>query len=138
MPANVTFDGVNKVRANMRVYPERIQNGVLQLFSAEAPGLQHEAVARKPWTDITGAARQTLRAQYGRGDELVFKSQGPDGSVIIDRNPGKHDDLVLALSHGVFYGRFLELSHNGRWATVIPTMRRRVPMIIERLRRLLR
>ena len=134
MTARVSFDGFNKVAVNMRNHPQRVNRAVLGVMAQEAPRLQREAVLAKPWTDITGAARQTMRGQYGRGDELVFRSQDAAGQMRADRNAGKQDELVLALSHGVYYGVFLELANEGNYASIIPTMSRNAPRIFDRIR----
>ena len=64
------------------------------------PMLEKRAKANAPWTDRTGAARRGLFA------ETVVSAT----------------EVVVALSHSVTYGVYLELGHAGRFAILQPTL----------------
>ncbi len=63
--------------------------------------LEEDAKNNAPWTDRTGQARQRLTA-------YVTKIQ-----------PGVYE---ITLAHGVSYGIWLELAHEKRFATIMPTI----------------
>ena len=62
--------------------------------------LREQMKREAPWTDRRGAARQQLLAEVEQDD----------------------DKIALVLSHGVPYGKFLELSNGGRYAIIGPTI----------------
>lgn len=66
-----------------------------------APELTKYARANRPWTDRTGNARRGLRGY--------------------SRTTATH--LVIGIAHTVFYGKFLEKRHAGRYAILGPTLR---------------
>jgi len=72
--------------------------GVLAVYF----GVKMEIYAKQnaPWTDRTGNARQTLFS-------------------LVELTPG---EAVLYLSHGVSYGKWLELCNQGRYAIIMPAM----------------
>ena len=71
--------------------------------------LENDAKQRAPWTDRTGLARNTLRAYTAQ------------------LQPGICE---ITVSHGVTYGVYLELAHEKRFATIMPTIQRRSPEIM--------
>lgn len=76
------------------------------LFAAfETLGLkmQNYAKANKPWTNRTGRAQQSLNG----------------GALVVDS-----DTIAAFVAHGVFYGVFLELSHQRRFAILEATARK--------------
>ncbi|ADQ06506.1 conserved hypothetical protein [Caldicellulosiruptor hydrothermalis 108] len=80
---------------------ERKKAGLYALLLDWAGNLEAYAKENAPWTDRTGNARQGLH-----------------GGVDIN---GK-DSYTLYLSHGVEYGIWLELAHDGNYAIVGPTI----------------
>ncbi|MBO8169344.1 MAG: hypothetical protein H0Z35_09205 [Thermoanaerobacteraceae bacterium] len=83
-----------------RDYIDRKKAGLYALLLNWAGQLEGYAKQHAPWTDRTGHARQGLHAGVeDRGDEFV-----------------------LYLSHGVEYGIWLEMAHNGKYAIVGPTV----------------
>ena len=136
MPAR--FDGVNVIRANMKAHPDKVADAVEGVLQYHGPQVLREAIQRKPWTDITGNARQTMNYQVGRGNEVTLSSLGPNHHTLTDRLAGNRDEIVLALAHGVYYGVFLELANDGVWGTILKTMDRNAPKIIGDIRKILR
>ena len=86
------------------------------LAKAFEPRLEGTAKAGAPWTDRTGNARQSL-----------FSTS----EVLKDR-------VILYLSHGVEYGKYLELRFSGRYAIVLKTLQAHYGAIAGALRDLYR
>lgn len=82
-------------------YLRRVKEGMLRLAQTYAAQLRSHAQRTRPWTDRTSNARQRLMA----------KAQW-EGNV-----------LIFYLFHQMFYGVFLELRWNGRYAVLMPTLR---------------
>lgn len=76
--------------------------------------LEASAKANAPWTDRTGNARQTLFSVREAEREVVR----------------------IYLSHGVPYGKWLELCNSGRYAIVMKTLQRHYGPIMDSVRRL--
>lgn len=76
----------------------------------ERAAVQVEAYAKShaPWDDRTGDARRSI---YTEVDNI-------DGQVSI------------YLSHGVEYGKWLELIQNGRFAIIMKTLERYAPLVM--------
>lgn len=85
----------------------------LEKHAGEIKALMQREAA---WTDRTGAARRELKATVE-----VNGSQ-----------------VSLYLAHGVPYGKWLELSHGGRYAIVGPTISRMGPRIGDDLKAAMR
>ena len=137
MPPLVTFQGKQHVLARMRDFDERLREEVLVLLHAEAPlyldAAQDQTYSEKRWTDITGNARNTLNVQIGRGDEVIVRYEDEKGNTREEAIGDDHDDLVLVLAHGRYYGQFLEEANEGLYATVIPTMNALAPLTMGNL-----
>jgi|LakMenEpi03Aug12_release.lakeMendotaPanAssembly.Ray.scaffolds.fasta_scaffold494891_2 hypothetical protein len=73
--------------------------------------MRHEA----HWTDRSGAARRGLFSDHAR-----------EGNAIVAR-----------FGHTMEYGRFLELSHGGKYAIVMPTIQAKMPDLEARMAKLL-
>lgn len=94
-------------------FGERVNTHALtQHLERQAPRIQEQMQADAPWKDRTGAARRALRA--------TVETSGRE--------------VELALSHGVEYGKFLELSNGGRYAIIGPTVIRLGPEIMRGLK----
>jgi hypothetical protein len=85
-----------RVRGLQRLVTSRLE------ARAKAFGVDAEARMKvnAPWTNRTGAARAGLSV-----------------SVVVGGTA-----IVLTYAHGVFYGIFLELKNQGRYAIVIPSI----------------
>ena len=72
--------------------------------------LENDAKQKAPWTDRTGQARQRLTAYVTELQPAICE---------------------ITLAHGVDYGVFLELAHEKRFATIMPTIQRKSPEIMK-------
>lgn len=100
----------------MANYEQRATAAALKLLDLFAPMVESYAKANKPWTDRTGNARQTL---FSVTDVA-------------------HDVVKLYLSHGMEYGKWLELCNSGRYAIVMPTLQAHYGQIMAALNDLFR
>lgn len=80
---------------------------VRRLAQRYAPEIETWMKRNAPWTDRTGNARQTLHSEV---EELV-------------------NVTVITFAHGMDYGRYLELSHGGRYAIIGPALDHFAPLI---------
>jgi len=105
-PPEVITEGLTR-------YEERLLAAVGALARYFEPLLENDAKAHAPWTDRTGNARQSLFA-------------------VTDED--KRQNLVtLFLSHGVEYGKWLELCNAGQYAIIMETLEIWYPDIMSAL-----
>ena len=96
----ITMHGIDEVSNNLRAW-DRAKRADLGRVAEQQlkPMLEQHARSNAPWTDQTGNARRGLR-----------------GSTEMTAT-----ELVLRLSHSVYYGVFLELCNAGQYAILLPT-----------------
>lgn len=97
-------------------YVSAIHQGIQAIAQRWAPEIENWMKQNAPWTDRTGNARQTL---YTETSEVV------------------NEMVELILSHGVYYGIFLELCNAGKYAIVGPALDHFAPKIWADVRRML-
>lgn len=107
--------GGRQVIANFERWQDRRHAAMVLLAEHWAARLEGQMKAEAPWTDRTGAARKGLR-----GEAL----EAPDR-------------LSIILAHGVDYGVFLELAHDGKYAILWPTAQRYAPEVVADIRSLM-
>ncbi|MFP4344248.1 MAG: hypothetical protein ACLFU8_06120 [Anaerolineales bacterium] len=104
--------------------------------------MQNAGRAAAPWEDRTGNARSGLFfAVDGFGlHPIVGRVSGKARRLQTDSATisGDKDRLILVFGHTVYYGKFLELAHGGRYAIVMSTLEARVPVLERMLKALLR
>lgn len=91
---------------NVRLHGDAIVASVGEFAAAVATSLERFAKANAPWRDITGQARATLNA-------------------IVER---LGDAYRIVLSHGVFYGIYLELKHAGFYGIILKALQAHAPL----------
>lgn len=101
MSARIEWRGADEVRRNMAVYGGKVHDAVRAVANYWAGVLEAYAKDEASWTDRTGNARQGLHTFI---EELA------------------QDTVALYLSHGVEYGKYLELRWQGRFAIIMPTL----------------
>jgi len=97
-------------------YGLKLRVAVKALADYFAQKMQDEARRNAPWQDRTGNARSGLA---GLAEQAAL------------------DLMVIYLTHGVEYGKWLELANGGKYAIVVPTIQRNLPEIERMLQRLL-
>ena len=99
--ATVEWDDGHIV-ANLREFDKKLERRVDVLMDYEAAYATSYIKSTAPWTDRTGAART--------------------GLIAISNNLGS-GSFELLMSYSVYYGIYLELANNGRYAVIGPAMR---------------
>lgn len=79
----------------------RIIPAVKALAEAQAVELESYMKRKRPWTDRTGRAKLGLSATVSQPSETMFR---------------------ITLSHGVTYGKWLELANEKKYAIIKPTI----------------
>lgn len=87
-------------RAIARTGERAKTHALVPYLERQADRLRGQMKQEAPWTDRTGAARRQLLAEVEQDAQKV----------------------ALVLSHGVPYGKYLELSNGGRYAIIGPTV----------------
>ena len=102
MPSvSIEWRGDDKILQRMSEYERKVLEAVVGVADYFTPVIESYAKDNAPWTDRTGNARQSLHAF----------------TQVLAR-----DTVALYLAHGVNYGVFLELAHQGRYAIIMPTL----------------
>jgi len=96
------------------LYADAIEAELLKLMQRYAPVVENYMKQQAPWTDRTGLARQ------GMYTKVEYK---PKQFIRMD------------LDHRMWYGKYLEYHHAGRFAIVLPTRDYYGPRIINEARR---
>lgn len=118
---------------NIEKYGQRIEAGIYAVASRWGQGIQDQARQNATWEDRTGNARGGLFYAvegFGMGEVVGEISPGAKQlmkDVNIER--GRDKVLIIALAHTVFYGKFLELSHGGRYAIIMSTIESNLPAL---------
>ncbi len=130
------------LRNNLGIYSKQLLAAVHAVAAYVGQKMQNEARQGAPWTDRTGNARSGLFfAVEGLGlPPIVGTISGVDlqgqRDVVEERAP--HGTLLLALSHTMYYGKYLELSHGARYAIVVSTFEGNLPVLESMLKELVR
>jgi len=90
----------NVIIAGLTGMEARLGRNISRIFDRGAAIAERRAKTGAPWQDRTGNARAGLRGQS-------------------EVRAGRAE---LVLSGNQHYSQWLELAHQGRWATIIPTM----------------
>lgn len=93
--------GVSALRTNLDKFSDGLLDRAELALDYAITESENEAKHKAPWKDRTGNARNSITGS------------GPS-------NDGKN--LIASLSIGVFYGKYLELCHQGKYRIVWPTL----------------
>ena len=127
-------------------YQQKLLLAIYAVAAYVGQAMQDDARRKAKWEDRTGNARSgVFFAVDGFG---IAPITGAVGDISVDSSgrgqadqaviSGTSDRLVLALSHTMYYGKYLELSNGGRYAIIISTMQAHVPQLERMLKALLR
>lgn len=89
---------------------EALKASVYRGMVNAAPEAEEHMKETRPWADITGNARRGLKVEVTRETDTK---------------------TVATFFHQVGYGIYLELSHGGRYAVIVPTVYWSVPKFYE-------
>lgn len=94
---------------------------------------QDDARQSAVWEDRTGNARGGIFfAVDGFGlqpltGEVTPEAKGEMTDVAVES--GDANTLIITLGHTTFYGKYLELSNGGRYAIIMSTLEKNLPML---------
>lgn len=103
----------SEANKKMNEMPTKLTTAVMMYAATKAPQLRSYMQANRPWTDRTGKAKATLNATVSKPQTNVVR---------------------ITLSHGVYYGIWLELAHEKNYAILAPTLNTQGPKVITDLR----
>lgn len=105
---------VRAVQASLEEVETRVNKGLLMISKILAEKVSEWAKREARWTDRTGNARQLL---HGKAyNENVYT-------------------VVIAICHGVEYGKWLELAHEKRYAILAESLEKNKEMIFREWRK---
>lgn len=107
-----TVTGLTEYQARLRALPERVQAVVLATLQSFVGDITGYMGTHAPWADRTGDARRNLHAWAAATAATA----------------------TLYVAHGVSYGVFLELGHQGRFSILWPAIRVFQPLILKAVR----
>ena len=114
--SKLTFD-FSDFESKMKGLNDRVDAAVAMVAKTDAGELRAYMQANRPWTDRTGEAKRQLNA-------VVSK-------------PSAHE-VRITLSHGVYYGIWLELAHGKKYAILQPTLNTKGKEVIEDFKKLIK
>lgn len=106
------WQGEQVMLNNCNVYADKVVQAARAVADYFAPVMVQYAKQNASWVDRTANARQTLHSWV---EELA------------------NDVVALYLSHGVYYGIFLEAKWAGRYAIIWPTIQQHLEQITQML-----
>lgn len=109
-----TFNSKN-LEKGLEIFQDKVDIAVRMYAETSALKLEAHAKDKAPWTDRTGEARKRLKGSVERTSPTIYR---------------------IKLAHGVDYGKWLELAHAKRFATIAPTINLKSQEIFNGLDRL--
>jgi hypothetical protein len=100
---------LTNITNGMQKYGKRALVAVRAVGEYVGAHMQNEARQNAPWEDRTGNARTGL---FG---------------TVVQEAAQEIVEIYLSHGHTVFYGKFLELSHGGKYAIIMPTIEKYLP-----------
>lgn len=114
-------------------YGHKVEAALYAIASKWAQEVQDEARQKAGWVDRTGNARSGIfYAVDGLGlGQLVGEASAGARALISETSIEEGSDhlLIIAVSHTVFYGKFLELSNGGKYAIIMSTIESNLPRL---------
>ena len=111
------FFSTSTLERGLAQFELKMREGIEEIALDFAIELVDYAKANAPWSDRTGDARAGLDAQVENG---------------------MRGDIVVTLFHTVDYGVWLEVRWGGKYAIIIPTVERKGPELLAKMRGMMR
>lgn len=108
MASKVKFNG--DLEKNLASFSQKYKAAVLSIVEDYGQDLEDYMKSNRPWTDRTGAAKARL-------------SHSVQGLW-------SQEKVRITLSHGVYYGVYLEFSMEKRFAIIYPTIVKKGPEVV--------
>jgi hypothetical protein len=127
---------------NLQEYGRRAEAAIHAVASRWGQQVQDATRTNARWEDRTGNARSGLfYAVEGFGHGEVRGDVGEAvRSLMSETSIETAPDgvLIIAVSHTMFYGKFLELSNGGRFAIIMTEIERNLPGLERQVREIFR
>jgi hypothetical protein len=118
---------------NFEAYGQRIEAALYAAANAWGQSIQDAGRAEAEWVDRTANARSGLFYAvegFGMGQMVGDISAGAKALMretsIESAGP---NEIIITLGHTVYYGKYLELSHGGRYAIIMSTIEKHLPAL---------
>jgi hypothetical protein len=114
-------------------YGGKIEAALYAIAGKWGQDVQDETRKNAPWTDRTANARGGIFYAvegFGQGEikgEASAAAKAFMKETVVET--GSDHVLIIAISHTVFYGKFLENSHGGRYAIIMSTIEKKLPRL---------
>lgn len=102
----------DQITPNLEKIINKVPFAIQMYLNTRASTIKSEMKVDRPWTDRTNMAKARLDAK----------------SSMVGDNIGR-----ITLSHGVWYGIYLELAHEKKYAVIKPTIDKNEPKIISEI-----
>lgn len=126
---------------NIERYGQRVLIAVQAVAMYVGQEMANQGRLNAPWEDRTGNARSGLFYAVDGFDLETIVGQVPTDAAQLNTDSvtvsGSRDELVIAFSHTVFYGKYLELSNGGRYAIIMSTIQQHLPVLEKALNEVL-
>ena len=125
----------------IRRYERQVLATVHAVAAYVGQKMQDEGRANAPWHDRTGNARSGLFfAVDGFGlptltGQVSAGAAAQQGGVTIEE--GDRGTLIVVFGHTVYYGKYLEMAHGQKYAIVMSTVERNLPVLERMMKRAL-
>ncbi len=119
MTTRINWDGLPQMDAKLLAYMSKAQEALNSIALYWSAVLESYAKENASWTDRTSNARQALRGYIGTDAPAGYPSSQQLAKDVVE----------LFLSHGMYYGIFLETRWQGRYAIIYPTLEAHLPEI---------
>lgn len=127
---------------NIEKYGQLVEVALYAIAGRWGQSIQDEARRDAVWDDRTGNARGGIFYAVeglGQGEMMGEISAGAkDLMKEVEVVSSRDGVLVIALSHTVFYGKFLEYSHGGRFGIIMSTIEKNLPALERQVQALFR
>lgn len=110
--SGMAWQGLDASVAALGVFGDRVRQSAAEALGTIGQAMEDYAKQNRPWEDQTGNARNGLHHVLDTGGEV----------------------MTVWLGHGVWYGIWLETSRGGRYAILLPTLRRFAPLLSAQIR----
>lgn len=120
-------------------YGRKVEAALYAIAGKWGQEVQDEARQKAGWVDRTGNARSGIfYAVDGMGMGTMIGEISAGAKALMKETSleaGSEHVLVIAVSHTVFYGKFLELSNGGRYAIIMSTIESNLPRLEQLVQR---
>lgn len=130
--ARIEWSGVDQLYRQLDIYQQKANEAVRQVALYWSQVLERHAKDNARWTDQTANARQSLHGYLG--DEPPDNFSAADAVPYPEATDLARDVVSIYLAHGMSYGVFLELAHQGAYSIILETLEIHYNKIMDMMR----